>query len=221
MRKNPLVNDCYYHVYNRGVDKRDIFLNKKDVSRFVLSIKEFNTVSPVGSIRNVMRDKMDLENKCIRRRKRNGEILVSIVCFCINPNHFHFVLRQEKDGGISEFLKRLLGGYSKYFNKVYNRSGALFQGKFRSHLISNDRYLLKILPYVNMNNLIHDIPEEKKHLIISSNEEYERKSFRIVSQKEARQLLELFGGSENFKKECASVVSFVREERGKSFAFLE
>ena len=149
MRKNPLVTSLYYHIYNRGVDKRDIFMNKADLDRFVLSVKEFNTIDPIGSIK-------DLMSSDVQRPERDKlQPLVSIVCYCFNPNHFHFILKQEVDGGISEFFKRLLGGYTKYFNLIHNRSGALFQGRFKSNLIDDDAYFLKIRPYVHLNYLIH------------------------------------------------------------------
>jgi REP element-mobilizing transposase RayT len=220
MRKNPLITNQYYHIYNRGVDKRDIFMNKKDIYRFMLSIKEFNTIYPVGSIRDNIRDELDVKTKRFKKRSK-GDTLVSIVCYCLNPNHFHFILKQEKDGGISEFLKRLLGGYSKYFNKTHNRNGALFQGKFRSHLINNDQYFLKIFPYVNINYLIHDIPQEKRYLTLASDKEYEKMDFDIVSKKEAINLLDFYGNNENFKNECLKIISIVREQRGKTLSFLE
>ena len=97
MRKDPLVTGLYYHIYNRGVDKRDIFTNRKDLQRFVLSVKEFNTINPVGSIKDL--------NPDVGRPERNRQPLVSIICYCFNPNHFHFIIKQEVDGGISEFFK--------------------------------------------------------------------------------------------------------------------
>ncbi len=214
MRKNPLITNQYYHVYNRGVDKRDIFMSKKDLNRFVLSVKVFNTISPTGSVRN----KTDVGRL---RRKRKEGVLVSIVCYCFNPNHFHLILKQEADGGISEFLKRLLGGYTKYFNLTHKRSGALFQGRFKSHLIDNDQYFLKIFPYVNINHLIHNIPEEKSSLILCSDKEYENMNFNIVSKKEADNLLNFYGSNNNFKNECLKVACMIREQRGEIPIFLE
>ena len=140
--------------------------------------------------------------------------LVSIVCYCFNPNHFHFVLKQEVDGGISEFFKRLLGGYTKYFNLIHNRSGALFQGRFKSNLIDDDAYFLKIRPYVHLNYLIHEIPKNKSHLVLSSEREYDTNDFVLVSEKEASGLLEFYENNKNFKKECLDVVALIREDRG-------
>lgn len=207
MRKNPLITGHYYHVYNRGVDKRDIFMNKADLDRFVLSVKEFNTLEPIGSIKDLILRK---QNSDVQRPKP----LVSIVCYCLNPNHFHFILKQEVDGGISEFFKRLLGGYTKYFNLIHHRNGALFQGRFKSNLIDDDAYFLKIRPYVHLNYLMHNIPKGKMHLVLSSKKEYDTSNFILVSKKESKGLLDFYGGNKNFKKECLDVVSMIRTERG-------
>ena len=212
MRKDPLITGLYYHIYNRGVDKRDIFMDEHDLKRFILSVKEFNTIEPVGSIKDLMLRKR--ENSDVGRPKRNPKPLVSIVCYCFNPNHFHFILKQEVDGGISEFFKRLLGGYTKYFNLIHKRNGALFQGRFKSNLIDDDAYFLKIRPYVNVNYAIHDIPKRKQHLIWASDREYNSGNFDLVSETEAKGILNFYGSKEEFKKECLDVISWIREERG-------
>ena len=208
MREDPLVTGFYYHIYNRGVDKRDVFMSKANLDRFALSAKEFNTVKPIRSIKDLMIEKQASSGVGHPTR------LVSIVCYCFNPNHFHFILKQEVDNGISEFFKRLLGGYTNYFNLVHHRNGALFQGRFKSNLIDDDAYFLKIRPYTHLNYLVHDIPKEKEHLILSSEKEYDTNNFVLVSGTEAKGLLDFYGSNENFKKECLGVISFIREERG-------
>jgi putative transposase len=209
MRKDPLITGLYYHIYNRGVDKRDIFMNKADLDRFALSVKEFNVVKPIGSIKERL---VELKLKA-SSGVQHPQPLVSIVCYCFNPNHFHFILKQEVDGGISEFFKRLLGGYTNYFNLTHQRNGSLFQGRFRSNLIDDNAYFLKIRPYVHLNYLVHDIPKEKMHLVLSSEKEYDAGNFFIVTEKEGKELLDFYGGNINFKKECLDVMSMVREER--------
>ncbi|MFA5791911.1 MAG: transposase [Candidatus Paceibacterota bacterium] len=208
MRKDPLITGFYYHIYNRGVDKRDIFMNKADLNRFALSVKEFNVTKPIGSIKE----------RLIELKEPSGvghpTALVSIVCYCFNPNHFHFILKQEVDGGISEFFKRLLGGYTNYFNLIYKRNGALFQGRFKSNLIEDNAYFLKIRPYVHLNYLVHNIPKEKIHLVLSSEKEYDANNFVLVSEEEAKGMLDFYGSNKNFKKECLDVISSIREERG-------
>lgn len=218
MRKDPLTTGEYYHIYNRGVDKRDIFMDTNNLNRFILSVKEFNTIEPIGSIRESVERKSEQHPDVGRLGlgERLGEKLVSIVCYCFNPNHFHFIIKQEVDGGISEFLKRLLGGYTKYFNEIHNRSGSLFQGRFKSHLINDEKYLLKIYPYVNTNYSIHSIPAEKSHLVWASDKEYDSGVFDIVSKGEAKTLLDFYGSKEDFKRECIKITSIIRQERGNT-----
>src|SRR3989344_2240785 len=139
MRKQPLITGEYYHVYNRGVDKRDIFGNTKDVDRFIESIYEFNKINGIGSLANLR--KTEIESKPLSRPQ------VSIVAYCLNPNHFHFVLKQLVDGGISKFMQKLQGGYTYYFNAKSSRSGSLFQGTFKSQIIDNENYFNKIIGY--------------------------------------------------------------------------
>lgn len=222
MRKDPLVTGEYYHIYNRGVDKRDIFMDAKNLNRFILSVKLFNTIKPIGSIRENLEQLHEYRHSTVDKPpisdvKRLGleERLVSIVCYCFNPNHFHFIVKQEVDGGISEFFKRLLGGYTKYFNEVHHRSGSLFQGTFKSHLIDDEKYFSKVYPYVNMNYLVHTIPKEKEHLIWASDKEYNSGNFDIVSGEEVKNILDIYDSLENFKSECINVIFSMRKDRGK------
>lgn len=142
MRKTPLVTDEYYHIYNRGVDKRNIFSDHFDIQRFFKSMESFNTLVPIGSL---------FENN-FRKDDIKQEPLVEFVAYCLLPNHFHFLLKQKAEDGISQFMKRLLGGYTWYFNNRYKRSGALFQGAFKSTHIDSDEYLLYVSGYVNLND---------------------------------------------------------------------
>ena len=150
MRKKPLVNNEYYHIYNRGVEKRDIFLCDGDYGRFLLSMKEFNGIDPIFSLYWHSQQKRKSDVDVGRLQK-----LVDIVCYCLNPNHVHFILKQVSEGGISEFMKRLSGGYTKYFNHRYKRSGVLFQGKFKSVHIETNAQLLYLSAYINKNYFIH------------------------------------------------------------------
>src|SRR3989344_9600333 len=143
----------FYHVYNRGVEKRDVFSSLSDLERFLKSIVAFNTIEPIGSIHE------NAFNKKVLRRKANTQ-LVNIICYCLNPNHYHFIMQQKSDGGISEFMKRLGGGYTKYFNLKYKRSGVLFQGVFKSKHVDSNEYLLRASAYVNLNNRVHRLGHE-------------------------------------------------------------
>ena len=141
----------FYHIYNRGTDKRIVFNNDYDFKRFLQSMKEFNSLEPIGSIYENSFDKP--------RLGRQTSKLVNIICYCLNPNHYHMILEPKTDGGLSEFMKRLNGGYTKYFNNKYKRSGVLFQGKFKSSHIDSNEYLLHASVYVNLNNRAHRLKE--------------------------------------------------------------
>jgi hypothetical protein len=171
MRKTPLVNDEYYHIYNRGVDKRTIFKDRYDLNRFFQSVILFNNVEPIGSIIEHSRSKEGSINK-YGGRTAEKEKLVEIVSYCLNPNHFHFILKQKVDGGISEFMKRLSGGYAWYFNNKHDRSGSLFQGRFKSIHINSNEYLLHLSAYVNLNDKVHKFGGPTAELIRSSWSEY-------------------------------------------------
>ncbi len=166
MNRQPLVSGEYYHVYNRGVDKRDVFSNTTDINRFLRSMSIFNTKEPVGSLyANSFREDEKIE-------KASKHKLVEIICYCLNPNHYHLVLKQLVDGGVSEFMKRLNGGYTCYFNTKHNRSGALFQGRFKSKHVSDNSYLLHLSAYVSLNNRVHELNKTNSRLVRSSWNEY-------------------------------------------------
>lgn len=210
VRRQPLITDQYYHVYNRGVDKRDIFTDKNDVYRFLESIKEFNREEKIDSLSN-LRKSTQIGVKPLSVKNE----LVEIVAYCLNPNHFHFILKQVSDGGISLFMKKVLGGYTSYFNIKNSRSGSLFQGTFKSQIIVNENYFNKLLGYVNKNYLVHSIPENKNNLIFSGDFEYKNNKFNFISKKEGNRILDIWGGIKKFEKHCDEIISAVKETRGK------
>lgn len=107
-RKNiPLVTGEKYHIFNRGVDKRDVFLDQYDYLRFYQSLAFFNTIEPTVNYRLAKSS----------YTKQNEKKLVNIEAYSLLPNHFHLIVEQIVDGGISEFLKRVSGGYTSYFNE--------------------------------------------------------------------------------------------------------
>lgn len=93
MRKHSFTNGEFYHIFNRGVEKRNIFLDKTDFERFLKSIEEFNTIKPIGSLY----ENSFLKNKLGSRTTKSR--LVNVVCYCLNPNHYHFILEQRSEGG--------------------------------------------------------------------------------------------------------------------------
>ena len=154
MRKTIFANGELYHIYNRGVEKRKIFLDDQDYFRAVHALYVFNDeeshVHLTRSINVRGRTSTILEiHRHIQKKKR--EKLVEIVAFCLMPNHYHFLLKQVREGGISKFMQKFGTGYTMYFNERYDRSGVLFQGKFKSVFVGKEKYFSNLLNYIHLN----------------------------------------------------------------------
>jgi putative transposase len=132
----------FYHLYNRGTDKRIIFQTPSDYERFVALLYLCN-----GKASIVLRDIPKEDFFTFER----GETLVDIGAYCLMPNHFHLLLREKINSGISVFMKKLLTAYSMYFNKKNKRTGSLFEGTYKARHADNDNYLKYLFSYIHLN----------------------------------------------------------------------
>ncbi|MFA6254224.1 MAG: transposase [Candidatus Paceibacterota bacterium] len=146
MRDVEISEGELYHVFNRGTEKRKIFLSKKDYERFLVNLVLFNTEDL--TVANISR--YDLEGSF---ESMPEKALVKIHAFVLLPNHFHFILEPLVKDGISRLMHRLEMGYSKYFNKFYSRSGNLFQGAYKIVHVGNDAYFNYLPLYIHLNPL--------------------------------------------------------------------
>lgn len=154
----------YYHIYNRGVDKREVFLDEQDYWKFFDCLRDLNNetyyeqrLSALGISKHSVRPVTSSDFKKLGNFLQTQEKLVDVVTYTLNPNHFHLILKQLKDKGISNFMHRNGTSFTNYFNKKYGRSGVLFQGPFKKIHIDNENYLLWLLAYVNGNIEIHGL----------------------------------------------------------------
>ncbi len=204
-----------YHVLNRGVDKRQIFMDDADRLRFVLDLFEFNSEDSADAtyyhFQSVLADHdkfLDVGRPEIKRNR-----LVDIHTFAMMPNHYHLLISPVTENGISLFMKKLGGGYAKYFNEKYERSGALFQGKYKSVHINEDRHFLYIPYYIHFNPLDLHIPEWRERNISNKRSAIEflgsyrwsshldylgKKNFPSVTQRGF--LLDYFGGTSGYTR---------------------
>jgi len=143
LRKIKFVKGEYFHIYNRGNDKRIIFKDKEDYEHFVGLIYACNQTE------NFKADNLKKDEGLFNVKR--GNLLVNIGAYCLMPNHFHILITQVEDGGISKFMKKFLTAYVMYFNKKYERSGSLFEGKFKAENARNDRYLKYLYSYIHLN----------------------------------------------------------------------
>lgn len=144
IRSTPLVSGEYYHIYNRGVNKMKIFTDFYDYDRFLKLLYVINN--------KTMKKFSDIETSPGKAWTfEKDEALVDIGLYCLMPNHFHLILKEKETGGITIFMHRLATAYSMYFNKKNQHSGSLFQGKFKSSHINNDRYFKYLFSYIHLN----------------------------------------------------------------------
>ena len=134
----------FFHLYNRGTEKRNIFLDSADYERFSALLYMANSAQPID-LKQQGRTLFEVQD--IDR----GETLVNICGYVLMPNHFHLLVEQTTEGGISIFMRKLGTAYTMYFNAKNERSGALFQGKFKAKHIDEDIYLQHLLSYIHLN----------------------------------------------------------------------
>lgn len=146
IRPVTLLEGEFYHVYNRGTDKRVLFRDDTDSKRFLKLLYISNSVQSIN-VRNILRKNSDPYSF------ERGDPLVSIGAYCLMPNHFHLLLTPRVEDGISRFMKKLGTGYSMYFNKRYNRTGTLFEGPFKAKWADDDIYLKYLYAYIHLNPL--------------------------------------------------------------------
>ncbi len=147
-RKEELANDEYYHIYNRGTDKRTVFEDKQDFFQFLQMLDLFNIDMACGAVK-AYKYPANLEHR------GSTSVLVEVVAYCLNGNHYHLLLRQVADDGIVKLMQKIGTGYTLYFNQKNERSGSLFQGRFKSKHIGTDEYLKGLSAYINLNNVMH------------------------------------------------------------------
>lgn len=162
LRKDPFVTGEYYHIYNRGIDKRVIFKIMKDYERFIMLLYLANSKEPI-SLDELINRKEKTFYEILSLEKDSA--LVSIAAWCLMPNHFHLLVRQEVQGGITKFMKKVGTGYSMFFNIKYDRKGSLFGGLFKSKLIGdNDNYIRHLFGYIHLNPLEIKFPDWEKNI---------------------------------------------------------
>lgn len=142
------IRDGYYHIYNRGVDKRKTYLDDQDYRVFLHLLKYY--LSPLDQNSHPL---ANLPNYSLVRARplANLENEVELLAYCLMPNHFHLLIKQLTTDGMTKLLRRLSTTYSMYFNKRYGRVGHLYQGNYKAALVPDDGYLLHLSRYIHLN----------------------------------------------------------------------
>lgn len=163
-RTTPFVNGQFYHIYNRGLEKQIIFTKRNDYSRFIQALFYYSIQNPKPKLSIYRQSKIfpiDSTKK-----------IVDILCYCLMPNHFHLLVKQNQENGISEFMRKFIHSYTKYRNAKYNRQGPVFQGMFKAIRVESDEQLIHLSRYIHLNPLVSFIVKDLKFYPWSSYTSY-------------------------------------------------
>jgi putative transposase len=187
------ANDEIYHVYNRGVEKRKVFTSIREYRRAIELLTYYRFVDPplryseFESLEPFTRESM------WQTIAKTHSHEVEIIAYCLMPNHFHFILKQVSDRGISKFIANFTNSYTKYFNTKYKRVGSLFQGPFKAVYVESEDQLLHLTRYVHLN------PVTSFLLKLADLSTYEWSSFNEYIGKQNRAVCDTSWIHEHFK----------------------
>jgi putative transposase len=210
------VENGIYHVYNRGVEKRDIYCDEQDYSVFLRILKD--ALSPPQEKKMIQIDVTFKGGtfKGIPKQPRSFYEDIDLLAYCLMPNHFHLLLKQKKEKIMHEFLRSISVRYAMYFNKKYRRVGPLFQGVYKATMVLDESYFLHVSRYIHMNPLELSNDIEHAH---SSYLDFIGK--RHTSWVKPESILSIFA-SQNapLVKKYQKYQDFVRSENEDSVRFL-
>jgi len=174
-RKEPLINNQIYHIYNRSIAGYKIFNMEPEYLRMVKMIRYYHVKDVPFKFSEYIRLKEVERNgftKHFLGTFRDKEKHIQIICYCLMPTHLHLVLKQLKKNGISIFTGNLLNSYSKYFNTKHRRKGPLWEGKFNNVLVETDEQLIHLTRYIHLNPVTEEIVKKPEFWAYSSYNEY-------------------------------------------------
>jgi putative transposase len=196
----PLITGQIYHIYNRGVEKRRVFEDRRCYTRLLQGIKYYQLKGPKPKFSHSFNNnlfKPDPEKK-----------LVDIICYCLMPNHFHLLIKQLSDGGISEFVSKLINSYTKFYNVKYRRVGPLFQGQFKAILIESDEQLIHVSRYIHLNPIASFLVKNLNLYEWSSYNEYINNINSICNKQD---VLSFFKENTDYEQFCLDQVSYAQD----------
>ncbi|MFH0937214.1 MAG: transposase [Candidatus Daviesbacteria bacterium] len=202
-RTTPFVTSNFYHIYNRGVEKRQIFLDERDYEHFLQTIYYYQFSGPKP--RFSQRGHFKVQNQNFELNPK----IVDAICYCFMPNHFHLLLRQSREDGIKEFMGKTMNSYTKYFNTKNNRVGPLFQGMFKAVTIETDEQLLHVSRYIHLNPYVSDLTKNLDSYHYSSYPDYINLAHQQICTKES--ILDFFKNPLEYKEFIAEHSDYAKE----------
>lgn len=212
LRTVPLITGQYYHVFNRGINKQPIFLKRREYKRALEAFQFYSfATQKLRLSKFFLLSQTERERLWIQMINANNK-LVDILCFCLMPNHFHFLLEQKIDDGISKFMGDFQNSYTRYFNTSHRGIGPLLQGQFKAVRIEDDEQLLHLSRYIHLNPYTSFIVKELEDLLDypwSSFPEYLSKIETGICKK--AQILSQFPNTEAYRSFVFDQANYQRE----------
>ena len=188
------ANDQIYHIYNRGLDRRPTFTTKREYQRALWAISYYQYKNPPLRLSKLFQQAKAFRQVTLEKLKKEGKKQVSILAYCLMPNHFHLLLKQNSSAGISKFMSDFQNSYTRYFNTRHERKGSLFLGQFKAVRVETEEQLVHVSRYIHLNPystfLIRDL-RELENYPWSSFSEYLHPNSDNISEPEF--ILNLFG----------------------------
>ncbi|MBI2405201.1 transposase [Candidatus Gottesmanbacteria bacterium] len=197
-RLTPLVTGEYYHICNRGVEKRAIFSDERSKQRLVDTLAYYLPEKPQFRLSQFLNLALPIRRHMTETMKGQPHI-ISIVSYVFMPNHVHLLVKQTTDGGVTAFMRRITDSYTKYFNTRYGRVGPLFQGPFKAVRIQSDEQLIHVSRYIHLNPFTSGVVKSIEELFgypWSSLPEY---FARTPSLADPTPILTSFGSKESYR----------------------
>ncbi|MDP3994881.1 MAG: transposase [bacterium] len=209
-RKVPLVTGEIYHIFNRGIDGRVTFFDTNEYLRAYQVMKYYQFSSPSLKLSKFLRVSDSKRQKL--QETYQGEKLVLIISYCFMPNHFHLLLRQEADRGISKFLSQFQNSYTRYFNTKNKRVGQLFLDNFKNVLVEGEEQFLHLSRYIHLNPYSSSVVSSLDNLYKyewSSLSEYLGESDDFICDKEL--ILSQFKTKESYRDFVSNQAKYQKE----------
>jgi len=200
MRRVILANNEIYHIYNRSIEHRPVFTNYREYYRALLCLDFYRSQNPLLSLSKVLLLEKNLRNNYLAEIKNKANFRVDFLSYSFMPNHFHFLVRQNYDNGISRFMSDFCNSYTRYFNIKNRRIGPLFQGIFKVNRIETDEQLIHVNRYIHINPVVSCVIKESEldTYLWTSMPEYLVFSDRKICETET--VMSHFSSKEDFRK---------------------
>lgn len=162
-RTKVYVDNSYYHIYNRGVEKRLIFQDSQDYGVFLSYLKDYLVPRDEKNLLEKLSDKTlsykEKDNIIKLLRLNNFYNEITLLAYCLMPNHFHFFIKQKSALSIDKFMQSLATRYTMYFNRKYKRVGFLYQDTYKAVLLENEQQFFYLSKYIHKQAVIRQTPQ--------------------------------------------------------------